>query len=85
MIEVIPVMLFMLGWHPSEPGQIDLQRIEVIFTSMEECETAGAKLAEKMTKAAADKSGASYEHRCINIPPAEEFETAFNPDGSPAK
>ncbi|MGB3472699.1 MAG: hypothetical protein WBA51_17930 [Erythrobacter sp.] len=77
MIEIVPVMLFILGWHPDRQGEIDLQRPEVVFTSMEECEAAGAKMAARMTQAAADKSGAKYEHRCMTLPARQEFEAAY--------
>lgn len=76
MIEVFPVMLLILGWQPDKPGEIDLQRPEVIFFSMEDCERDGALMAERMTKAAADKSGAIYQHRCFEFPSDEEFEAA---------
>ena len=85
MIEIVPVMLFILGWHPDKPGEIDFQRVEVIFTSTEECDAAGAKIASRMTVAAADKSGATYQHRCTDIPAEAEFEAAFSKYGSPAK
>jgi len=77
MIEIVPVMLFILGSHPDRPGKLDLQRPEVVFTSMDDCEEAGAKIAERMVQAASDKSGANYEHRCMAVPSAEEFEAAF--------
>ncbi len=85
MIEIVPVMLFILGWHPDEPGEIDFQRVEVIFTSPEKCEAEGAKIASRMTLAASDKSGATYQHRCMDIPAVEEFEAAYDFDRSPAK
>ncbi|MBV7260067.1 hypothetical protein [Erythrobacter crassostreae] len=85
MIEIVPVMLFILGWHPDKPGDIDLQRVEVIFASPAECEAAGSKMASRMTQAAAEQSGATYEHRCMEIPAVEEFEAAFGGERSPAK
>lgn len=78
MIEVIPIMLFILGWHPDRPGEIDFQRPEIVFTSMEECEVEGAKMAARMTEAASDKSGARYQHRCAAVPPNDEFEKAYD-------
>ncbi|MBH5322416.1 hypothetical protein [Aurantiacibacter sediminis] len=77
MIEVIPMMLFILGWHPDQPGQIDLQRPEIIFLSLEECEAEGARMAARMTEAARGQSDVRYEHRCMALPQEEEFETAF--------
>lgn len=85
MIEIVPVMLFILGWHPDRPGDIDLQRVEVIFKSSQECETTGAKIAARMTLAASGQSGATYEHRCMTIPAASEFDAAFNDKRSPSK
>ncbi len=77
MIELVPVMLFILGWHPDRPGEIDLQRPETLFVSTAECEDAGAKLAGRMSEVARAKDGAIYEHRCVEIPPVSEFETLF--------
>ncbi|MHA7818515.1 MAG: hypothetical protein ACX930_02585 [Erythrobacter sp.] len=77
MIEIIPVMLFILGWHPDRPGEIDLQRPQIVFVSMDECEAHGAAMAKRMTEAASDQSGARFEHRCMEIPSSEEFDAAF--------
>ena len=77
MIEFVPIMLFILGWHPDRPGEISFERPTVLFTSVAECEEAGAKIAARMTKAAEDKSGAHYEHRCMAIPDRAEFDEAF--------
>ena len=74
---ITPFMLFILGWHPEQPGELDLQRPQIVFLSAEECELAGAKMASRMTDAASDKSGARYEHRCIALPTEEEFDDAF--------
>lgn len=77
MIEIIPVMLFILGWHPDRPGEIDLQRPEVVFTSVEDCEQVGTKMAATMNAAAQGQSGARYEFRCMTIPSLEDFEAAL--------
>jgi len=76
-IEWVPVMLFILGWHPDRPGELDLQRPEILFETAGACEEVGARMAEDMTKAARDKSGARYEHRCLPIPGRDEFDEAF--------
>lgn len=76
---VTPFMLFILGWHPERPGELDLQRPEVLFLSIEECETAGEQMALRMTEAARENSGARFEHRCMKFPATEEFDEAFEP------
>ncbi|MEL6530728.1 MAG: hypothetical protein AAFQ27_12265 [Pseudomonadota bacterium] len=85
MIEVFPVMLFILGWHPDKPAQTDLQRPEIIFLSMEECERDGAQMAQRMTEAAANASGMVYQHRCFDLPAEKEFEDAFARKSSTSK
>ena len=77
MIEVIPVMLFILGWHPDHPGEIDLQRPEVVYLSLAQCEEAGGAMAVTLTEAARDTSGMLYQHRCMPVPSSEEFDRAF--------
>lgn len=76
---IAPFMLFILGWHPERPGELDLQRPEIVFLSVEECEAAGEEMAARMTEAASGQSGARYEHRCMTFPAIEEVEKAFEP------
>ena len=77
MIEVIPVMLFILGWHPDRPGEIDFQRPEALFLSVAQCEEAGTQIAARMTTAATDNSGAQYAHRCLPVPSYSEYDAVF--------
>ena len=77
MVEVIPIMLLIIGWLPDAPGEIGLERPELVFESVEACEAIGAKMAARMTEAARDKSGALYEHRCLPVPNADEYEKLF--------
>ncbi|MEM8726234.1 MAG: hypothetical protein AAGE86_12000 [Pseudomonadota bacterium] len=82
---ITPFMLFILGWHPDRPGELDLQRPEVIFTSEEDCLAAGKKMAERMSSIAATQSGARYEFRCMPIPDAKEFSEAFGDKSEPKR
>lgn len=81
MIELIPVMLFILGWHPDRPGEIELQRPELLFASVEECEATGADLAARMMSDlsgdASGKSGMRYEARCMPLPSEDEFDAVL--------
>ncbi len=73
----VPVMLFFVGWHPNQPGETDIQRLEFLFASAAECEEAGAKMAKEMTQAANGKSGVRYEHRCMSAPALTEYESVW--------
>lgn len=77
MIEVLPYILVILGWHPDKPGEISFERPEIVFTSVERCEESGAQMATRMTESARDKSGAIYQHRCMAFPSREELDAAF--------
>ncbi|MEM6585466.1 MAG: hypothetical protein AAF692_06900 [Pseudomonadota bacterium] len=77
MIEFIPVMLFLLGWHPDRPGDVQLERPELLFVSLAACEEAGAKMAAERTEAARGQTDTRYEFRCLPIPGREEFDEAF--------
>lgn len=77
MIEVIPVMLFILGWHPDRSGEIDFERPETLFLSVAQCEETGGQIAARMTAAAADNSGAQYMHRCLPVPSYSEYDAVF--------
>lgn len=75
MVEIVPYMLVILGWLPAQPGEIDLQRPQILFADRVECEKAGSQIARLMTQAAASRSGAIYQHRCIEVPGPDEFQT----------
>ena len=77
MIELFPIMVLILGWHPDRPGEIDLQRPEILFETAAECESAAGKMVHQMNERAASQSGARYEFRCLPAPRAGEFEDLF--------
>ena len=77
MDELIPFMLIILGWLPEQPQDIDVQRIEVVYLTQQDCERDGAAIAARMRLAAVDKSGAQYSHRCLKAPAPEELDEAF--------
>lgn len=77
MVEFVPFLLIILGWHPDTPQDIDLERPEMLFESVEACRDAGAKLAKEMTAAAREKGGEVYEFHCLRAPSGREFDEAF--------
>jgi len=76
-VEFIPFMLIILGWHPDRPGEISLERPEILFASIEMCQATGEKMAADRTKSLSEKSGALYEFRCLPIPSSHELEDSF--------
>lgn len=81
MIEIVPIMLFLLGWHPDHAGAPELQRVPVVYGSLEACEEAGAKMAADMTQAASESTGMRYSHHCQTLPPDQEFRELFDGNG----
>lgn len=77
MIEFAPFMLFILGLDPNNPGQVEFERIEVVYATLEACNQVGEATVEQRTKEASQISGASYEYRCIAVPKGEEIERAW--------
>ena len=77
MVEIIPVMLFILGWHPDRPGDLQFTREQIVFVSQQDCEEEGARRALRMTEAESGERGFRYEHRCVPIPAMEEFDAAY--------
>lgn len=74
LIEFIPVMLFILGWSPDAPGDVEIQRRAMLFASIEECEAEGAKVVAQM---AAQDMQMQYKASCIEIPARDEFDELF--------
>jgi len=77
MIEFVPFMLFILGLDPNHPGEIEFQRVEIVYSTLGHCEKAGEAMSKRLTQEAADTTKASYQHRCIPLPKGKEVERAF--------
>jgi hypothetical protein len=76
MIEIIPLMLFLIKWHPDQPGEFDLQRQPVVFQTVGECELKGIELAAEQNVISDD--GSRYQFACAEIPKSEEIREAFD-------
>ncbi len=77
MTDFLPVMLFILAWHPSDPGVIKLEREKVLFGSIEECEREGAKIVAERAAGPDGRIGIQFEHRCIVAPIEREYREAL--------
>ncbi len=78
LIEFVPVMLFILGWSPDDPSQIDLQRHPVLFASIEACERASAGILADYTEVTPDGvTPRQFVARCVKFPEEAEVDALF--------
>lgn len=75
MIEFVPVMLFILGWSPDDPSQIDLHRHPALFASIEDCQAASAGiLADYAEVTTDDAAPRQFTARCVEFPKRSEMD-----------
>ncbi|MGB3796181.1 MAG: hypothetical protein WA957_07750 [Alteraurantiacibacter sp.] len=76
MIELIPVLLFLMEWHPDRPREVQLTRVEQVFANAEDCEAAGVNLVAEIIGRESDVDTV-IEYSCQPVPPREEFDMMF--------
>ncbi len=74
MVELIPIMLFILGYDPETPDVIYFERVPIIFADVAACEAdATARIAE-MQAESARRQHVTYSFECVPLPEREEFD-----------
>ena len=74
MVEIVPFMLFILGWNPDAPDQVQLERVKVVFENQEDCDQLGSEMVRTLTERESAVSGRLFAYRCMEVPSRVEFE-----------
>ena len=70
MIELVPYMLILAWSEPGQPGRVEVERVNQLFASAEQC--------ERMATGFLTSSGREgVTHACLPVPGSEEFDTLF--------
>jgi len=80
MIEIIPIMLFLIEWNPDKPGGLEVQRQTGLYASVEACEDAGKQITAQKNAARSEhgdgggRDRPSYKYSCQKMPEYSEFQ-----------
>ena len=80
MIELVPIMLFLLGVSPEHPGEAVMKRVPVIYASEAECAEAGKEMVERHEMYREFFANAEFTYQCMPVPKSEEYDELFQRD-----
>lgn len=70
MIELVPYLLLLVWPAPDQPGGLRIERVPEVYADAAACEAAA------IAQVAAVRGG-NAAHRCLPLPPREEFDRLF--------
>ncbi|WP_446654493.1 hypothetical protein [Blastomonas sp.] len=70
MIELIPYMLILAWSVPGQTGRVEVERVNQLFASAEQCERAATDLVASLRRD-------GVTHVCMAVPGSGEFDTLF--------
>lgn len=78
MVELIPFMLILTGWHPDHAGMLQTERFPALFETEAECRMHGENAVEGRQMYALEHQGWRYQYACMPVPAAEEYSRLFD-------
>jgi hypothetical protein len=75
-VEFIPYILIVIGWHPDHPGKFELYR-RLVVHSQAECDLIGDDTVESHKQYEDLGGGVKYTYFCIPAPSSEEQDAAW--------
>lgn len=76
MIEFIPYLVILFGWHPDHPGKFVLEKRE-LFPSQAACEEYGEEAVEARKMYDLEYGGMKFFYFCVPSASADELEEAW--------
>ena len=76
MIEWVPWLLILIGWHPDSPHEQHVVKVEVVV-DYAECEDIGERYLEAHDASQPDGGPHHYRFFCDRLPDRESFDAAM--------
>ena len=77
MIELIPWMLILVWWDPSEPTRYEVQREARLFADEETCRLYGNERVATVKNQAQEFGGVQVRYSCMEVPDSWEYDRLF--------
>ena len=77
MEEFVPYILVLVAWHPSQPGQMEIERAELAYPSVEACEADGRETAAHRELYVDERGGTKVKFQCIRSASGNETDIAW--------
>jgi hypothetical protein len=75
--EFIPYILVLVAWYPNQPGQMEIDRAELAYPSVEACETDGREIAAHRELYVDERGGTKVTFQCIRSASGNEADIAW--------
>ena len=77
MEEFVPYILVLVSWYPGQPEQMEIERAELVYTSVESCETEGSKIAEYRQLYVDERGSPTVKFQCVRSASSGETDIAW--------
>ena len=77
MEEFVPYILVLVAWYPNQPGQMEIERAELVYPSVEACEADGREIAAHRELYVDERGGTKVTFQCIRSASANETDIAW--------
>ena len=77
MEEFVPYILVLVAWYPNQPGQLEIERAELAYPSVEACEADGREIAAHRELYVDERGGTKVTFQCIRSASGNETDIAW--------
>ena len=77
MEEFVPYILVLVAWYPNQPGQMEIERAELAYPSVEACEADGRQIAAHRELYVDERGGTKVTFQCIRSASGNETDIAW--------
>jgi hypothetical protein len=77
MEEFVPYILVLVAWYPNQPGQMEIERAELVYSSVEACEADGRQIAAHRELYVDERGGTKVTFQCIRSASGNETDIAW--------
>jgi hypothetical protein len=77
MEEFVPYILVLVALYPNQPGQMEIERAELAYPSIEACEADGREIAAHRELYVDERGGTKVTFQCIKSASGNETDIAW--------
>lgn len=77
MEEFVPYILVLVASYPNQPGQLEIERAELAYPSIEACEADGREIAAHRELYVDERGGTKVTFQCIRSASSNEKDIAW--------
>ena len=77
MEEFVPYILVLVAWYPNQPEQMEIERAELAYHSVEACEAEGRAIAEHRELYVDERGSPKVKFQCLRSASSDDKDMAW--------